>query len=317
MICRPMSRSIWATLAACWCWTRRASQEGAEVGRGAAAVQRHGGSDRELPGRGVPRLRQPLWPSADRPGPLSAGELGRGPDAGPQTGIPEAVGFVTKPKLGLAMLERAHAAGLPFAWVTADSVYGADHSLRRWLQEKGLGYVLAVSRTQRLGFDRVEDHAGEVPPDGLASPERRRRGQGPAALRLGLRSLRQRCGARLGEGPPDPPQPRRPRRARLLPHPRPPRHRPCRTRAGGRQPLDDRGLLRGGQGRGRPRPVRGPLLDRLASPRRAIRSARKRIISASPCWIRSGARGFSMQRAKRSGSSSGVTGRGETVHHSP
>jgi SRSO17 transposase len=30
-------------------------------------------------------------------------------------GIPEEVGFVTKPKLGLAMLGRAHAAGLPFA----------------------------------------------------------------------------------------------------------------------------------------------------------------------------------------------------------
>jgi SRSO17 transposase len=42
------------------------------------------------------------------------------------------------PKLGLAMLERAHAAGLPFAWVTADSVYGADHALRRWLQDRGL-----------------------------------------------------------------------------------------------------------------------------------------------------------------------------------
>jgi SRSO17 transposase len=36
------------------------------------------------------------------------------------------------------MLERAHAAGLPFAWVTADSVYGADHALRRWLQDRGL-----------------------------------------------------------------------------------------------------------------------------------------------------------------------------------
>ena len=29
-------------------------------------------------------------------------------------GIPEGVAFATKPKLGLAMLERVHAAGLPF-----------------------------------------------------------------------------------------------------------------------------------------------------------------------------------------------------------
>ena len=30
-----------------------------------------------------------------------------------EAGIPEAVAFATKPKLGLAMLERAHAAGCP------------------------------------------------------------------------------------------------------------------------------------------------------------------------------------------------------------
>jgi SRSO17 transposase len=80
-----------------------------------------------------------------------------------EAGVPEDVAFATKPKLGLAMLERAHAAGLPFAWVTADSVYGADHALRRWLQAHSLGYVLAVTRAQRLGFARVEDRVAEVP----------------------------------------------------------------------------------------------------------------------------------------------------------
>ena len=82
------------------------------------------------------------------------------------------------------MLEGAHAAGVPFAprlpagsrscrdgsaagrWVTADSIYGADHVLRRWLQEHRLGYVLAVTKAQRLGFGRVEDRVGEVPPQG-------------------------------------------------------------------------------------------------------------------------------------------------------
>jgi SRSO17 transposase len=76
-------------------------------------------------------------------------------------GIPEAVAFATKPKLGLAMLERAHAAGVPFAWVTADSVYGADSALRRWLQEHRLAYVLAVTKAQRLGLSRVEARVGE------------------------------------------------------------------------------------------------------------------------------------------------------------
>ena len=78
-------------------------------------------------------------------------------------GIPDEVAFATKPKLGLAMLERARAAGLPFAWVTADSVYGADSVLRRWLQAQGLGYVLAVTKAHRLGLARVEEQAADLP----------------------------------------------------------------------------------------------------------------------------------------------------------
>ena len=77
--------------------------------------------------------------------------------------IPDEIGFTTKPKLGLAMLERAHAAGLPFAWVTGDSVYGADSALRRWLQARGTGYVLAVTKAQRLDLARVEDRVAGLP----------------------------------------------------------------------------------------------------------------------------------------------------------
>jgi SRSO17 transposase len=40
-------------------------------------------------------------------------------------GIPEEVAFATKPKLGLAMLDRALGAGVPFAWVSGDCVYGS------------------------------------------------------------------------------------------------------------------------------------------------------------------------------------------------
>src|SRR3954466_1728322 len=40
--------------------------------------------------------------------------------------IPAEIAFATKPKLGLAMLERARQSGVPFAWITGDSVYGAD-----------------------------------------------------------------------------------------------------------------------------------------------------------------------------------------------
>src|SRR5215211_6339696 len=60
-------------------------------------------------------------------------------------GIPDDATLTTKPKLGLAMLDRALEAGLPFAWLTGDSVYGADHRIRRRLEARGRGYVLAVT----------------------------------------------------------------------------------------------------------------------------------------------------------------------------
>src|SRR4051794_27625618 len=48
--------------------------------------------------------------------------------------VPPGAGFATKPRLALAMLERAIAAKVPFAWVAADSVYGVgevETALRR------------------------------------------------------------------------------------------------------------------------------------------------------------------------------------------
>jgi SRSO17 transposase len=81
-------------------------------------------------------------------------------------GIPEEVTFTTKPKLGLAMLDRALEAGVPFAWAAGDSVYGADHRIRRRLEARQRGYVLAVTSGQRLGFVPVETWAAKVPPNG-------------------------------------------------------------------------------------------------------------------------------------------------------
>jgi SRSO17 transposase len=60
-------------------------------------------------------------------------------------GIPPRVAFATKPELAQAQLERARAAGVPAAWVTADSVYGDDRHLRMWLEAHEQAYVLAVS----------------------------------------------------------------------------------------------------------------------------------------------------------------------------
>jgi SRSO17 transposase len=61
--------------------------------------------------------------------------------------VPEGAGFTTKPRLALGMVERAINAGVPFAWVAADTVYGTgevEMALRRF----GKGYVLGASATQ-------------------------------------------------------------------------------------------------------------------------------------------------------------------------
>ena len=83
-----------------------------------------------------------------------------------QAGIPDEVAFASKPTIGRAMLERALAAEVPCAWVTGDSVYGADTSLRRAIEQARKGYVLAVTSAQRLGFRPVVDWAEEVAEDG-------------------------------------------------------------------------------------------------------------------------------------------------------
>src|SRR6516164_2240998 len=77
-------------------------------------------------------------------------------------GVPETVVFMTKPKLGAAMLERAFAAGMPCAWVVGDSVYGVDYELRRCIEQHGRGYVMTVTSAQRLGCKPVADWLEEV-----------------------------------------------------------------------------------------------------------------------------------------------------------
>jgi SRSO17 transposase len=85
-------------------------------------------------------------------------------------GVPDQVGFATKPELARVMLERALEAGVPAGWVTADEVYGGDPRLRGWLETRQLPYVLAVKRTELLvsaDSQRVaaEQLAAGVPPE--------------------------------------------------------------------------------------------------------------------------------------------------------
>src|SRR5215218_6889192 len=60
--------------------------------------------------------------------------------------VPEDVAFTTKPQLARAMIERAIAAGVPFEWVTGDSVYGVGE-IEMKLRRAGKGYVLGVNAT--------------------------------------------------------------------------------------------------------------------------------------------------------------------------
>jgi len=63
--------------------------------------------------------------------------------------VPEAVRFATKPKLAVSMIERAITAGVAFAWVTGDSVYGVGE-IEMKLRQMGKGYVLGVNANSQF-----------------------------------------------------------------------------------------------------------------------------------------------------------------------
>jgi len=67
-------------------------------------------------------------------------------------GVPDEVGFATKPALAQAMIIRALDAGVPAAWVAGDEVYGANPKLRAALEARGIGYVLAVACDDHVPF---------------------------------------------------------------------------------------------------------------------------------------------------------------------
>ena len=84
-----------------------------------------------------------------------------------EAGVPEDRTFETKPKLAMTMLRRAFAAGVQPAFVLADEVYGNDSKFRRFLENRGQPFVVAVQSGQRLWMrlhqQRVDEIAAGLP----------------------------------------------------------------------------------------------------------------------------------------------------------
>jgi SRSO17 transposase len=66
------------------------------------------------------------------------------------THVPDGTAFATKPALAVAMINRAIEAGVPFAWVAADAVYGVG-DIEQCLRRAGKGYVLGVRSDHHFG----------------------------------------------------------------------------------------------------------------------------------------------------------------------
>jgi SRSO17 transposase len=89
--------------------------------------------------------------------------------------VPPGTAFATKPRLALAMIERAIAADVPFAWVAADSVYGVGE-IEMALRRAGKGYVLGINATHLFNAwigkpwvaGTAEEIAQELPPSAWA-----------------------------------------------------------------------------------------------------------------------------------------------------
>lgn len=82
-----------------------------------------------------------------------------------EVGLPAKRTFATKPALGLAMIQRAQANGLPFDTVACDELYGRNRALRAKFAEMGLQYAAQVpANTQvylqapRVGVPRCKGH---------------------------------------------------------------------------------------------------------------------------------------------------------------
>ncbi|RKH49910.1 IS701 family transposase [Corallococcus sp. AB050B] len=104
-------------------------------------------------------------------------------------GIPDEVGFESKPAMAQGMLQRALGAGLKPAWVVGDEVYGHDSTLsplpRRLAPTLRAGGGLQHALLARLLLGEAGRHGARSPVGRLGATVRGRGRQRPTPLRLG------------------------------------------------------------------------------------------------------------------------------------
>jgi SRSO17 transposase len=67
-----------------------------------------------------------------------------------EAGVPPEVTFATRPAQVQEMIEAARAAGVPFAWFTADEEFGQNPGLCDYLQESRIPYVMVVPKNTQF-----------------------------------------------------------------------------------------------------------------------------------------------------------------------
>jgi SRSO17 transposase len=96
-------------------------------------------------------------------------------------GVPEGMQFATKPALAAQMITAALDTGIAVGFVTADECYGRDPRLRTVLQERGVGYVLAVARNQYTQITTATRERVDVTESWLNTQAWQRRSAGPGS----------------------------------------------------------------------------------------------------------------------------------------
>jgi SRSO17 transposase len=82
------------------------------------------------------------------------------PDRRAEAGVPQEVTFATRPQQVQNMIGRAVAAGVPFAWFTADEEFGQNPKLRLHLEGEQIAYAMAVPKNTDTVTGSITTAAG-------------------------------------------------------------------------------------------------------------------------------------------------------------